>query len=175
MQRGRMVDFRDLITGAIELLQSTPRLREHMSANFRLILVDEFQDVDPAQIRAAPADAGAACDTATPRGRRRSRPVHLMAFAGTVAALAQRRLREGLRRRDAQARRLLPLLARSARFRRTDPHRNAARNVRGVPCTRATPSRTPAVVSRVRGTRSTRLSSARVRSSDAMRSRRIFG
>ncbi|MEP6751614.1 MAG: ATP-dependent DNA helicase [Candidatus Dormiibacterota bacterium] len=49
MQRGRMVDFRDLITGAIELLQSNPNLREQMSAHFRLILVDEFQDVDPAQ------------------------------------------------------------------------------------------------------------------------------
>ena len=49
MQRGRLVDFRDLITGAIELLQSNPQLRERMSAQFRLILVDEFQDVDPAQ------------------------------------------------------------------------------------------------------------------------------
>jgi len=49
MQRCRMADFRDLITGAIELLQSNPKLRQQMSAHFRLILVDEFQDVDPAQ------------------------------------------------------------------------------------------------------------------------------
>jgi DNA helicase II / ATP-dependent DNA helicase PcrA len=49
MQKGRMADFRDLITGAIELLQSNPRLREQISSHFRLILVDEFQDVDPAQ------------------------------------------------------------------------------------------------------------------------------
>ena len=49
LQRGRMVDFRDLITGAIELLQSNPALRERLRAHFRLILVDEFQDVDPAQ------------------------------------------------------------------------------------------------------------------------------
>jgi DNA helicase-2/ATP-dependent DNA helicase PcrA len=49
MQRGRMVDFRDLIIGAIEVLQSNPRLRERLRAHFRLILVDEFQDVDPAQ------------------------------------------------------------------------------------------------------------------------------
>ena len=49
MQRGRMVDFRDLIVGAIELLQSNPVLRERLRENFRLILVDEFQDVDPAQ------------------------------------------------------------------------------------------------------------------------------
>jgi superfamily I DNA/RNA helicase/CRISPR/Cas system-associated exonuclease Cas4 (RecB family) len=44
-----MADFRDLITGAIELLQSNLALRERMRAQFRLILVDEFQDVDPAQ------------------------------------------------------------------------------------------------------------------------------
>jgi DNA helicase II / ATP-dependent DNA helicase PcrA len=49
MQRGRMVDFRDLIIGAIELLQSNLALRERLRAHFRLILVDEFQDVDPAQ------------------------------------------------------------------------------------------------------------------------------
>jgi DNA helicase-2/ATP-dependent DNA helicase PcrA len=49
MQQGRMVDFRDLISGAIELLQSNHALCERMRAHFRLILVDEFQDVDPAQ------------------------------------------------------------------------------------------------------------------------------
>ena len=49
MQRGRMVDFRDLIIGAIELLQSNLELRERLRARFQLILVDEFQDVDPAQ------------------------------------------------------------------------------------------------------------------------------
>ena len=49
MQRGRMVDFRDLIIGAIELLQSNLELRERLRARFHLILVDEFQDVDPAQ------------------------------------------------------------------------------------------------------------------------------
>ncbi|MDQ6721185.1 MAG: ATP-dependent helicase [Candidatus Dormibacteraeota bacterium] len=49
MRRGRMVDFRDLITGAIELLQSNLALRERLQAQFRLILLDEFQDVDPAQ------------------------------------------------------------------------------------------------------------------------------
>jgi len=49
MQRGRMLDFRDLISGAIELLQSNLVLRDRLRAHFRLILVDEFQDVDPAQ------------------------------------------------------------------------------------------------------------------------------
>ena len=46
-----MVDFRDLITGAIELLQSKDELCEKLRSKFRLILVDEFQDVDPAQFQ----------------------------------------------------------------------------------------------------------------------------
>jgi DNA helicase-2/ATP-dependent DNA helicase PcrA len=46
-----LVDFRDLITGAIELLQSKDELREQLRTKFRLILVDEFQDVDPAQFQ----------------------------------------------------------------------------------------------------------------------------
>jgi ATP-dependent DNA helicase UvrD/PcrA len=49
MQEARLVDFRDLISGAIELLQSSGRLRETMQSKFRFVLVDEFQDVDPAQ------------------------------------------------------------------------------------------------------------------------------
>src|SRR5207237_132140 len=49
MQEARLVDFRDLISGTIELLQSRPGLRDGMRAKFQLILVDEFQDVDPAQ------------------------------------------------------------------------------------------------------------------------------
>jgi DNA helicase-2/ATP-dependent DNA helicase PcrA len=49
MQAAHMLDFRDLISGAIELLQSNPVLRDRMRSRFRLILVDEFQDVDPAQ------------------------------------------------------------------------------------------------------------------------------
>jgi len=49
LQNARMLDFRDLISGAIELLQSNESLREKLRAQFRLILVDEFQDVDPAQ------------------------------------------------------------------------------------------------------------------------------
>ena len=49
MRRARMIDFRDLIIGAIELLLSNLKLREQLRARFQLILVDEFQDVDPAQ------------------------------------------------------------------------------------------------------------------------------
>ncbi|MGZ6299003.1 MAG: ATP-dependent helicase, partial [Candidatus Limnocylindria bacterium] len=49
LQSAGMVDFRDLISNAIELLQSRGPLRELMRAKFKLVLVDEFQDVDPAQ------------------------------------------------------------------------------------------------------------------------------
>jgi DNA helicase-2/ATP-dependent DNA helicase PcrA len=49
LEEGRMMDFRDLISAAIELLQSNSRLRDALRSKFRLILVDEFQDVDPAQ------------------------------------------------------------------------------------------------------------------------------
>jgi len=49
LEQARMMDFRDLISGAVELLESDSRLREAMRSKFRLILVDEFQDVDPAQ------------------------------------------------------------------------------------------------------------------------------
>jgi DNA helicase-2/ATP-dependent DNA helicase PcrA len=49
LHRSRMLDFRDLISGAIELLESNRVLRDSLSARFRLVLVDEFQDVDPAQ------------------------------------------------------------------------------------------------------------------------------
>ena len=49
MRTSGMLDFRDLISGAIELLQSNAVVRARMSEKFALILVDEFQDVDPAQ------------------------------------------------------------------------------------------------------------------------------
>lgn len=49
MDAAKLSDFRDLISGAIELLQSNPGVLERMRAQFRLVLVDEFQDVDPAQ------------------------------------------------------------------------------------------------------------------------------
>ena len=49
MAEAKLTDFRDLISGAIELLQSNVVLRQQMRSKFRLVLVDEFQDVDPAQ------------------------------------------------------------------------------------------------------------------------------
>src|SRR5215472_4139 len=49
LQAGHMADFRDLISGAIELLSADEKLLDVIRAKFRYILVDEFQDVDPAQ------------------------------------------------------------------------------------------------------------------------------
>jgi len=49
LEQARMVDFRDLVSGAVEVLQSNAAVRERMRSKFRLVLVDEFQDVDPAQ------------------------------------------------------------------------------------------------------------------------------
>ncbi len=45
----RMADFRDLVIGAIGLVSADADLLARTQAKFRLILVDEFQDVDPAQ------------------------------------------------------------------------------------------------------------------------------
>ncbi len=42
-------DFRDLIADAIDLLERRPELCERLRHKFRFVLVDEFQDVDPAQ------------------------------------------------------------------------------------------------------------------------------
>src|SRR5207248_9945764 len=49
MHASRVVRFRDLISEPIELLQTSPALCARMQAKFRLVLVAEFQDVDPAQ------------------------------------------------------------------------------------------------------------------------------
>ena len=42
-------DFRDLIADAIGLLDALPEVLQHYRGKFRYVLVDEFQDVDPAQ------------------------------------------------------------------------------------------------------------------------------
>ena len=49
LEQTSMVDFRDLISDAIGLLQSNAPLRDRIRSKFSLVLVDEFQDVDPAQ------------------------------------------------------------------------------------------------------------------------------
>jgi DNA helicase-2/ATP-dependent DNA helicase PcrA len=42
-------DFRDLVADAIGLLEARPDVLERLRSQFRYVLVDEFQDVDPAQ------------------------------------------------------------------------------------------------------------------------------
>jgi DNA helicase II / ATP-dependent DNA helicase PcrA len=56
-------DFRDLVADAIALLDALPDVLEQYRARFRYVLVDELQDVDPAQFAllrtlAPPAPAG---------------------------------------------------------------------------------------------------------------------
>jgi DNA helicase-2/ATP-dependent DNA helicase PcrA len=45
------VDFDDLVTGAIRALEEDPRLRARWQSRFSHVCVDEFQDVDSAQLR----------------------------------------------------------------------------------------------------------------------------
>ncbi len=48
LESRKMADFRDLVIGAIGLLSADAELLARIRSKFRLILVDEFQDVDPA-------------------------------------------------------------------------------------------------------------------------------
>jgi DNA helicase-2/ATP-dependent DNA helicase PcrA len=55
------VDFDDLVVGAVAALEADPQLRRRWQARFSHLCVDEFQDVDAAQLRlvqllAAPED-----------------------------------------------------------------------------------------------------------------------
>jgi DNA helicase-2/ATP-dependent DNA helicase PcrA len=62
LEEAGMLDFRDLVAGAIGLLEARPALLDLLRARFRYVLVDEFQDVDPAQFELlrliAPPQAG---------------------------------------------------------------------------------------------------------------------
>jgi DNA helicase-2/ATP-dependent DNA helicase PcrA len=55
------IDFDDLVVGAVAALEGDPQLRGRWQARFSHLCVDEFQDVDAAQLRlvqllAAPED-----------------------------------------------------------------------------------------------------------------------
>jgi DNA helicase II / ATP-dependent DNA helicase PcrA len=55
------IDFDDLVVGAVAALEGDPRLRQRWQSRFSHLCVDEFQDVDAAQLRlirllAAPED-----------------------------------------------------------------------------------------------------------------------
>jgi len=56
-----LIDFDDLVVGAVAALEADPQLRARWQARFSHLCVDEFQDVDAAQLRlvqvlAAPED-----------------------------------------------------------------------------------------------------------------------
>ena len=56
-----LIDFDDLVVGAVAALEADPQLRGRWQARFSHLCVDEFQDVDAAQLRliqllAAPED-----------------------------------------------------------------------------------------------------------------------
>ncbi|HEV3310850.1 MAG TPA: ATP-dependent DNA helicase [Chloroflexota bacterium] len=50
-ERLRLQDFRDVIATAVALLENDDSLCRRVSARFRYVIVDEFQDVDAAQVR----------------------------------------------------------------------------------------------------------------------------
>lgn len=61
LETGGLWDFRDLVGEAIGLLEARPDVLAELRDRFRYVLVDEFQDVDPAQFEllrrlAPPAD-----------------------------------------------------------------------------------------------------------------------
>jgi superfamily I DNA/RNA helicase len=45
------IDFDDLVAGAVAALEGDPQLRSRWQARFSHLCVDEFQDVDAAQLR----------------------------------------------------------------------------------------------------------------------------
>jgi superfamily I DNA/RNA helicase len=62
LRRSGRLDFDDLIIAPIRLLQDDARLRERWQARFERVLVDEYQDIEPAQalligLLAAPHDS----------------------------------------------------------------------------------------------------------------------
>jgi len=61
MEARELIDFDDLVVGAVAALKADPQLRGRWQRRFSHLLVDEFQDVDAAQLRlvqllAAPED-----------------------------------------------------------------------------------------------------------------------
>src|SRR5579884_2802278 len=50
-ERLRLQDFRDVIAAAVRELERDESLRLRLASKFRYIIVDEYQDVDPAQVR----------------------------------------------------------------------------------------------------------------------------
>jgi DNA helicase II / ATP-dependent DNA helicase PcrA len=51
MRRANKMDFDDLLTNTIVLLENNPQVRDRYQREFKQILVDEYQDTSPAQCR----------------------------------------------------------------------------------------------------------------------------
>lgn len=51
LRASQALDFDDLLLEAVRLLEQSPAALEHWSERFQQILIDEFQDVNPAQFR----------------------------------------------------------------------------------------------------------------------------
>ncbi len=58
LRRAEAVDFGDLLVLPVRLLESDPALRARWAGRFRYLLVDEFQDTNPAQYRLLKVLAG---------------------------------------------------------------------------------------------------------------------
>jgi DNA helicase-2/ATP-dependent DNA helicase PcrA len=61
MEARGLIDFDDLVVGAVAALEADPQLRARWQTRFSHLCVDEFHDVDAAQLRlirliAAPED-----------------------------------------------------------------------------------------------------------------------
>ena len=62
LERRRQLDFDDLIAASVRLLQTDPAVRRRWQGRFLRVLVDEYQDIEPAQallvgLLAAPQDS----------------------------------------------------------------------------------------------------------------------
>ena len=78
-----VIDFEDLLRAAVWGIEEHPDVAEQIRAQYRHFVVDEYQDVNPAQQRLLQRLAGRA--RRPDRGRRRQ-PDHLLVHRGQLAA-----------------------------------------------------------------------------------------
>ena len=51
LREHRLIDFGDMVMGAVAALDANRDLRHRIAAQFRFLMVDEYQDINPAQDR----------------------------------------------------------------------------------------------------------------------------
>jgi superfamily I DNA/RNA helicase/RecB family exonuclease len=93
-------DFRDLVADATALLGDRPEVRERYRRKFRYVLVDEFQDVDPAQFDLLSTLAPPGGETSLLVAGDPDQSVY--GFRGTVPALLAREFPEVYRGRTEE-------------------------------------------------------------------------